>query len=73
MKIYRAIDNYRGKVRWFERKEKANLQAKLWAGVLDADAFESGRKDFDGVDWVNVDEYSSKRELVLALNCMNKD
>jgi hypothetical protein len=68
MKLYRATDNYRGKVRWFENKSKAVGQADLWACVLDAEAFEQGRKDFDGCEWVSVDEYSSKLELVLALN-----
>jgi len=68
MKIYRVTDDYNGKERWFETKGRANAHAELWAGVLDIEAFESGRKDFDGVKWVTVHEISSKSELISMLN-----
>jgi len=68
MKIYRATDNYRSKERWFETEGKANFQASAWASALDAEAFLNDRDDFNGADWVSVDCFTSKEELIVFLN-----
>ena len=65
MIIYRVLDTYRGKIKWFGDKGRANFHA----GVL-ASELEMENEHLDPETWIEVNEIIGKNNLIDVLNGM---